>query len=301
MERRIIKIEELEKWIEDKKDFLMVDLMNPEYFAEKHIAGSINAPVYEVVFLTYFEKNNISKDKTIVVYNEDEKSLATEDAAMKLLAAGFDDVHEFPGGLSIWEKAGKEIERGDDVSVPSIVDGEYSLDSENSIVGWTGRNIKYAHNGKISVKSGNIVVKNEKVVAGNIILDMTTISDEDLKDEMWKGVLEAHLKSTDFFNTEKFPEASFEFSSADNFANALNGTPNYALRGNLSIKDVAREIEFPAMISIAGNNIINGQAHFDFDRTLWNVRYGSEKFFEKLGMHLVNDIVSLEIFLVAKK
>jgi hypothetical protein len=46
---------------------------------------------------------------------------------------------------------------------------------------------------------------------------------------------------------------------------------------------------------------LNGNAHFDFDRTLWNVLYGSEKFFEKLGMHLVNDNITMELFLVAKK
>jgi polyisoprenoid-binding protein YceI len=81
---------------------------------------------------------------------------------------------------------------------------------------------------------------------------------------------------------------------------ALGGISNYQMKGVLTIKDVKRPIEFPAMIVSIGDGVLNGQAHFDFDRTLWNVRYGSEKFFEKLGMHLVNDVVSLELFLVAK-
>ena len=41
------------------------------------------------------------------------------------------------------------------------------------------------------------------------------------------------------------------------------------------------------------------QAHFDFDRTLWNVVYGSGRLFEKLGMHLVNDLISLQLKIVA--
>jgi hypothetical protein len=34
-------------------------------------------------------------------------------------------------------------------------------------------------------------------------------------------------------------------------------------------------------------------AHFDFDRTRWNVIYGSSRFFEHLGMHLVFDLISI--------
>ena len=130
---------------------------------------------------------------------------------------------------------------------------------------------------------------------------MTTIKDEDLADETWRSVLESHLKSSDFFDVEEFPEASFEFESLQEIVGAKTGIPNYQISGMLSIKDVKREIDFPAMIAAMGEGVINGQAHFDFDRTLWNVRYGSEKFFEKLGVHLVNDMVSLELFLVAKK
>ncbi|MDD5397336.1 MAG: YceI family protein [Candidatus Moranbacteria bacterium] len=301
METKKIAASELKGWLDAKKDFLLVDVMNPEYFAEKHIAGSVNAPVYEVAFLTYLEKLDVPKDKTIVVYNEKESSLAVADAGNKLVRAGFADVYEFPGGLEKWEQAGFPLENGESVAALAVVDGEYILDKENSIVGWSGRNAKYAHKGKIAVKSGNVVVKNAKVVSGKIVLDMTTIKDEDLTDDMWRGVLESHLKSSDFFDVEQYPEAFFEFDQADLIKDALGGVPNYKLNGKLTIKDVTKPFGISAMIVPMGDGVLNGQTHFDFDRTLWNVRYGSEKFFEKLGMHLVNDIVSLEIFLVAKK
>ena len=301
MESKIIKIEELKSWMDQKKDFLLIDVMNPEYFQERHVAGAVNAPVYEVVFLTYLEKMNVPKDKTIVVYNEKEDSMSTLDAAMKLEAAGFTEVYEFPGGLSKWDAAGYEIEKGQEVAVPEIAEGEYELDAESSLIGWSGRNLKYAHRGKVALKSGNIKVEDGRIVNGKIVLDMTSIKDEDLTDEMWRAVLESHLKSTDFFDTEKYGEASFEIIEAEIIPEALGGTPNYILKGNLTIKDVTRPFEFAALIAAMGEGVLNGQAHFDLDRTLWNVRYGSEKFFEKLGMHLVNDIISLDIFLVAKK
>lgn len=300
MDIKKISKEELKKLIDTKADFLLLDVLPPEYYAEKHIAGAQNAPVYEVVFLEYVEKLTADKDKHLVVYSENANSLAAQDAADKLIAAGYTKVEILTDGLTLWQEAGFPIEKGAALEKPEIADGKYGLDVESSIVGWTGRNPKYAHHGKITAKSGSLEFQNKRLVAGKIVLDMTTIRDEDLADEILRSVLEAHLKSSDFFDVKKYGEASFEITEAEPISDALGGTPNYELKGNLSIKDVTRQIEFPAIIAPTGNGIINGQAHLEFDRTLWNVRYGSEKFFEKLGMHLVNDIVSLELFLVAK-
>ena len=40
------------------------------------------------------------------------------------------------------------------------------------------------------------------------------------------------------------------------------------------------------------------EAHFDLDRTQWNVIYGSSRFFEHLGMHMVFDQISIELRLI---
>jgi rhodanese-related sulfurtransferase len=42
------------------------------------------------------------------------------------------------------------------------------------------------------------------------------------------------------------------------------------------------------------------EAHFDIDRTRWNVIYGSTRFFENLGMHLVFDLISFQVRIVAR-
>ena len=49
----------------------------------------------------------------------------------------------------------------------------------------------------------------------------------------------------------------------------------------------------------AKEEVLALDAHFDIDRTRWNVNYGSGKLYDGLGMHLVNDDVSLQIRLVA--
>ena len=42
------------------------------------------------------------------------------------------------------------------------------------------------------------------------------------------------------------------------------------------------------------------RAHFDFDRTEWGVRYGSGKFYERLGKHLVSDRISVDLKIAAR-
>jgi len=39
---------------------------------------------------------------------------------------------------------------------------------------------------------------------------------------------------------------------------------------------------------------------FSFDRTRWKVLYGSGRFFHRLGMNLVNDLIQLEIKIVTQ-
>ncbi len=299
MHTKNIELVLLKSWLDGRKDLLLIDVLPPEYFAEKHIEGAVNAPVYELAFLEYIQKLTSDKQKTIVVYNERPHSLAAADAAMKLAKAGYKDVYEFPGGLSQWEAAGYPLERGSAPPAVTLADGEYQIEVEKSIVGWTGRNAKHAHQGKITPRSGTLVVKDETIADGEIVLNMSTIKDEDLTDDTWRGVLESHLRSPDFFAVEDFPLASFRLDSAKRIVSTRIGTSNFAVEGRLNIKGVSNPISLVAMIVPVADGSVHGQAHFDFDRTLWNIRYGSEKYFEKLGMHLVNDIVSVEIFLVA--
>ena len=69
----------------------------------------------------------------------------------------------------------------------------------------------------------------------------------------------------------------------------------------LTIKETARSIRFPAIIAMQEDGALKAQAAFDLDRTLWDVCYGSGKLYERLGMHLVNDLISIELFIVARE
>ena len=50
----------------------------------------------------------------------------------------------------------------------------------------------------------------------------------------------------------------------------------------------------------ASEGALLARANFDLDRTEWNVLYGSGKFYEKLGRHLVSDLITLDLKIVAR-
>jgi len=57
---------------------------------------------------------------------------------------------------------------------------------------------------------------------------------------------------------------------------------------------------FEAVIENLADGALAAEAHFDLDRTRWGVIYGSGRFFEHLGMHLVYDPISVQVRIVAR-
>jgi polyisoprenoid-binding protein YceI len=136
-------------------------------------------------------------------------------------------------------------------------------------------------------------------VQGTIVIDMNSIANTDLTDPAWNQMLVTHLKSGDFFETPVYPTATIAIKKSKQMAEDGCGNPNVTLTADVTIKDVTREITFPASM-VVEDGTLKAHAHFDFDRTLWNVKYGSWKFFKMLGMHLVDNIISLNLKVVAR-
>jgi polyisoprenoid-binding protein YceI len=130
---------------------------------------------------------------------------------------------------------------------------------------------------------------------------MDKIVNLDLRDEEYNRMLITHLKSDDFFDVTRYPHASYTIFRAEPLAGAVPGAANYLVKGSLEVKGVGMELQFPAEIVPQANGQLKARASSDLDRTEWGVIYGSGRYFEKLGMHLVSDIVTVEIFLVANR
>jgi polyisoprenoid-binding protein YceI len=286
----------------DGADVILLDLLTPEDYAAGHIPGARNACVYEMVFLDRVTECTNDLECALILYDATGTTRTTATAREKLERAGYRNITSLEGGLAAWEAAGYPLERGQQsvTAEASVVDGVYLVDTGVSVVEWIGRNINNRHSGRIVLADGEVLFTGGVLSGGRFVLDMTSISNLDLQDATWRDLLIRHLLSDDFFEVERYPTASFVVTGYEPLPGASPGMPNGHVTGNLTIRDVTRPITFPAVISAQGDGSIKAHTAFDIDRTLWNVCYGSGKHFERLGMHLVHDLISLELFLLAR-
>jgi polyisoprenoid-binding protein YceI len=162
------------------------------------------------------------------------------------------------------------------------------VDANKSNIEWLGKKIGGQHNGTIQLKSGELEVKSDKIVSGSFTVDMTTITNTDLKDPGYNQKLVGHLKSDDFFGVEKYPTANFTITKSTKFNNG-----KATVTGDITIKGKTKSITFDVVKS--GNDYT---AKIDIDRSKFDVRYGSNSFFDNLGDKAIDDVFTLNIKLV---
>lgn len=285
------------------KGAVVIDVMTPEDYEVCHVAGAKNACIYEMVFLDRIAEHVPDRGTELIVYDATGTTRAAEVARERLIQAGYGNVYILAGGLSAWCGAGFPVETGEGAvaAEPVLQDGTYRIDAENSRLEWIGRNLGKRHYGSIDVLQGELVIAGARLSSGSIVLDMRTIANTDLQDKTWRDMLNRHLKSDDFFAVDRFPTASFTLTGWEAQEGASPEAPNGTVAGSLSIRDVTRPISFPAIVAPQQDGSIKAHAVFDIDRTLWNVCYGSCRLFERLGMHLVHEMISLELFVVARR
>jgi polyisoprenoid-binding protein YceI/rhodanese-related sulfurtransferase len=281
----------------------IIDTLPPEFCEREHIPGARNACVYEMVFLDRVSQFVSDPQTRIVVYGSSDRSQASAVAMDKLSRAGYANVSELAGGLEAWQAAGFPVEPENvtAVELPVLADGSYSLDLTGSRLEWTGRNINGRHSGTITLAGGEIAVKKGAVTAGTVTIDMDTIVNLDLKDEAYSRMLISHLKSEDFFDVAAHPTALVSLYGSELLEGAAAGSPDRLINGALELKGTSKPLALPAEIVPQEDGTVKIRAACEIDRTQWGVLYGSGRFFEKLGMHLVSDIISIELFLLARK
>jgi polyisoprenoid-binding protein YceI len=174
----------------------------------------------------------------------------------------------------------------------------YKIDTKASSVAWKGtKKMGDAHNGGISVKEGAVTVDKGQLTAGNVVVDMTTITNADVKDAGYNKKLVGHLSTEDFFNAGKFPTSTFKITSV-----APSKTKGEVLvKGEFTMIGATHPIEFPAKVNV-DKGVATGEAVVKIDRTKWGLKYGSGNFFKELaGDKIINDEFELTLKLVAKK
>jgi polyisoprenoid-binding protein YceI len=174
--------------------------------------------------------------------------------------------------------------------------GTFAFEKETALVKWTGSKkiiVDYFDTGTINIKSGLVNMENGEVKSGEIIFDMTSIAAVTTGGGSGQDGLTKHLKSADFFEVETYPEAKYVVTSSEKTKDGV------VLKGDLTLKGQTNPLDVLANVKTEnGNVLIAGIA--EIDRSKWNVRFGSESFFDNLGDNVINDIFKLEFTLTAR-
>lgn len=163
-------------------------------------------------------------------------------------------------------------------------DATYGIDIKRSGINWTGKKLSGSHSGRMGIDKGVITVSGGEVTEANIVVNVVQLSVTDIEDAEKNANLVGHLKSPDFFNTEAFPQATFELSA---IKPSKEGS-GYTAYGNVTIKGITNQTEFTLnYLGKDGELHLKGSA--TIDRTLFDIKYGSASFFDDLGDRAIYD------------
>lgn len=172
---------------------------------------------------------------------------------------------------------------------------EYTADVTKSKLVWKAEKVTGGHDGHVSLKSGNVFMDHGKIAKASFVVDMNTITNDDIKSEKYSNKLVGHLKSEDFFNVKKHPEVSFDMIKATPVGNG-----KFDVFGNITIKGIQVVISFPMMLKESKSELeVSGT--FSFDRTKFDIKYDSGSFFENLGDRAIKDDVLIDFNIVLYK
>ncbi len=176
-----------------------------------------------------------------------------------------------------------------------IAQKKYEADLSATTIEWKGdKKIGSFHVGTIDLKSGWLAVEGNAITGGEFLVDMNSIKDTDIKDDNMRAKLEGHLKSDDFFGVEKYPLSKLVITGSSRFV-----AGKAVVKGNLTVKAATHPVEFNDTES-KSSAVTTYTADIAIDRSLYNVRFGSGKFFSNLGDNAFNDEIKLNVKLAVK-
>lgn len=169
---------------------------------------------------------------------------------------------------------------GDAVTIPAAdatpTDGAriYTTTTDAKL-DWIASKVTASHEGGFKKLAGTFTLVGDDITAGqiNVTIDTTTIwSDSDN--------LTKHLKSEDFFATEKFPTSTFTSTKIEK-----NAT-DHTITGNLELHGVTKSITFPAQMTMTKTQVTL-KAEFSINRMDFDIIYPGK----------VNDLIREEVVL----
>ncbi|MCB8964917.1 MAG: YceI family protein [Bacteroidales bacterium] len=167
---------------------------------------------------------------------------------------------------------------------------ELNADVSKSTLKWNAQKVSGEHYGQIKLKEGTFTINDNQIVSGNFVIDMQTITCEDIKSPEWNKKLVDHLNSNDFFGVSKYSTAQLSNLKSGKFQNGMT-----VAEADLTIKGETHPVKFE--ITANGKSY---RAKIKVDRTKYNIRYGSGKFFDNLGDKAIHDEFTLDVVIEIK-
>lgn len=118
---RVVTTDELKKWIDQKKNMLLVDTMPyDDSYKKQHIPSAVNFafPIPEMTSMDEKTKAALikslgpDKNRLIVFYCGFTKCARSHNGAMWAVKLGYRNVYRYPGGIKGWTEADYPVEKG---------------------------------------------------------------------------------------------------------------------------------------------------------------------------------------------
>jgi polyisoprenoid-binding protein YceI len=184
------------------------------------------------------------------------------------------------------DKAKAEVAEAVKSAAAPAAGTEYTFSQDGSKLEFVGAKVTAKHDGGFKTFRGTIRVPDGKVENGSVEMDIDT-------DSIFTDTekLTGHLKSADFFDTQKFPKARFT-STGIKPGGEANAT--HTVTGNLELHGVTKSISFPAKIQ-ANDDGISVESEFGINRKDFGILYTGK------ADDLIRDDVLIKLNIRAKK
>jgi polyisoprenoid-binding protein YceI len=163
---------------------------------------------------------------------------------------------------------------------------KYSITPENSKIEFVGSKVTGSHNGSFERFNGEIHHVDNDPAKGHvsIMIDMNSVNTDTPR-------LTNHLKTPDFFDVAKFPQA--QFVSTEIKPGGEKGA-THTITGNLTLHGITKAVTFPATIAVTPDTA-TVDSNFAINRKDFGVNFAGA------SDDLIRDDVVLKFTIRAKK
>jgi polyisoprenoid-binding protein YceI len=167
----------------------------------------------------------------------------------------------------------------------NVAGAKYVIAPPSSKIEFIGSKVTGSHNGAFEKFSGGIdYAGTPEKSRVNVTMETDSLKADDAN-------LTKHLKTADFFDVAKFPQATF--ASTEIKAGGTGGA-SHTITGNLTLHGVTKSVTFPATINVTPD-VANVDATFSINRKDFGINYAGAQ------DNLIRDDVVLKLTIRAPK